>query len=761
MNLRIRHLSLAVGCVVGAQAEITAAQVLEEVLVTANKREQSLQDVNVAMTAFTGEDLRDYGWSDVTQVANQTPNLDIKYAWGNSIPIYTIRGVGMNSFQASDTPSVGLFIDEVFQTSLVSMGTQLFDMERVEVLKGPQGALFGRNTNGGAVNYLSRKPGEEAGGFVRADYGRFDRFELEAAYGGAITETLQARAAVYSVQQGDGFVYDRVSDSDYGEVDIFAGRVQLSWQPTDTFDANLKLYGSRDRSQPSVFQHIGFWSRDFQAGVQGANQYCSSFASGGVPNPGECVDVLGYSDTDGDSFAGDYTNRTDTPINAGMELENDSYGATLTMNLDLDGFSVTSITNFQQYDRVQPKESDANPLLFVDLVFNSDVSQISQELRFTSTADGPFTWIAGVILSSDEVSESPPRTIYADDFLGLRAFVDYTQERESWSAYAQGDWRFNEQWSLSVGARWIDESLDFESEVAFLLPPDFDFDTRLTLVNIPAPDFGVDGKLDSQEPTWRVALDYTPNSDLLVYGAVSRGFKGGGFNAGLITNPRLALPYDPEQITAYELGFKSQWLQRRVTLNGAVFYYDYSGLQAATPQFDPVVGSPLNFLTNLEDATITGAELELDWAVTEALRVQAGLGYIDSENRDPGANFDGIFGNAPRVLPNAPEFNFNAAVTYDLRLSSGSRVRFFGDYVWQDSHYKEIVNNLEVDAQFLLNGRVTWFSPDERYSVALFGRNLTDEVFVFDTLTDPIGSGWGVFVNGMPRTYGISANMNF
>ena len=761
MTSKIRELSLAVGCVLGVQAQLAASQVLEEVLVTANKREQSLQDVNIAMTAFSGEDLRDYGWADVTQVANQTPNLDIKYAWGNSIPIYTIRGVGMNSFQASDTPSVGLFIDEVFQTSLVSMGTQLFDMERVEVLKGPQGALFGRNTNGGAVSYLSKRAEQEASGFVRADYGRFQRTELEAAYGGALTDTLSGRAAVYSIRQGDGYVYDRTTGDSRGEVDIFAGRIQLHWEPTETFDANLKLYGSRDRSQPAVFQHIGFWSRDFLSGAPGASRYCSSFAAGGLPNPAECFDVLGYSDTDGDPWAGDYTDRRDTPINADAELENDSYGATLTMNLDLDSFTVTSITNFQQYDRVQPKESDGNPLLFVDLVFNSDVSQMSQELRFTSTSDSPFSWIAGVIVSSDEVSESPPRVIYADDFLGLRASVDYTQKRDSWSAYAQGDYRFNDQWALSVGARWIDESLDFEEEVSFLLPPDFSFDRRLVLVTIPAPQVGVDGKLDSQEPTWRVALDYTPDESLLVYGSISRGFKGGGFNAGLITNPRLALPFDPEQITAYEVGFKSELLDRRVVLNAAAFYYEYEGLQAATPQFDEVAQSPLNFLTNLEDARITGAEVELDWAVSEALRFQAGLGWVDSENRDPGANFDGVFGNAPRVLPNAPEFNFNMALTYDMHLSSGSRVRFFGDYTWQDSHYKEIVNNLEVDAQFLLNGRITWFSPGERYSVALWGRNLTDEVFVFDTLTDPIGSGWGVYVNGMPRTYGLSANVNF
>ena len=759
MSIKVRNLSLAVSMLVGVQAQFAASQGLEEVIVTANKRDQSMQDVSIAMTAFTGDELQQYGWSDVTQIANQTPNLDIKYAWGNSMPIYTIRGVGMNSFQASDTPSVGLFIDEVFQTSLVSMGTQLFDMERVEVLKGPQGALFGRNTNGGAVSYLSRRPDEEASGYVRADYGRYQRTELEAAYGGALSDTLLGRAALYSIRQGDGYVFDRTSGKDLGEVDIFAGRVQLLWQPTESFDANLKLYGSRDRSQPSVFQHIGFWSRDFQAGVPGASRYCGSFAAGRTPDPRECVDVLGYSDTDGDSYAGDYTDRRDTPIYSGAKLENDSYGATFSMNIDFENFTLTSITNAQQYDRVQPKESDANPLLFVDLVFNSDVFQFSQELRLTSSIDGPFSWVAGVILSNDEVSESPPRTIYADDYLGLRASVDYTQKRDSWAAYAQGDWQFNEQWALSVGVRWIDESVEFEEEVAFLLPPDFT--SRLVLVTIPDPAAGVDGKLDTDEPTWRVALNYTPNSDLLIYGAVSRGFKGGGFNAGLITNPRLALPFGPEQITAYEVGFKSELLDRRLMLNAAAFRYDYKGLQAATPQFDEVAQSPLNFLTNLDDAEISGAEVELRWAVSDALRLNAGLGWVDTENGDPGLNFNGVFGNSPRVLPNAPEFNLNLSVTYDLQLSGGSKLTFFSDYMWQDSHYKEIVNNLEIDSQFQLNGRVTWFSPDERYSLALWGKNLTDEVFVHDTLTDPIGSGWGVYVNGMPRTYGVSVNMNF
>ena len=204
-----------------------AQNYIEEIIVTATKREQSLQDVNMAVDAISAETLRELGYTDIRDVANHSPNLNIKYAWGNSMPIYTIRGVGMNSFQASDTPSVGLFIDEVFQNSMVTMGAHLYDMERVEVLKGPQSALFGRNTNGGAVNYISRLPSREVEGFVRADYGRFERLELEGAVGGPLGETIAGRLSFQTVQQGDGWVYDRTSGEDIGEVDIFAARAQI------------------------------------------------------------------------------------------------------------------------------------------------------------------------------------------------------------------------------------------------------------------------------------------------------------------------------------------------------------------------------------------------------------------------------------------------------------------------------------------------------------------------------------------------------
>ncbi len=757
MRLHYSNNALAIflAGLIGMGPVIASAQELDEVIVTATKRERSAQDIGLSIDAFSADDIGDLGWTDVTQVANQSPNLDIKYAWGNSMPIYTIRGVGMNSFQASDTPSVGLFVDEVFQTSIAQMGTQLFDIERVEVLKGPQGALFGRNTNGGAVSYFTRKPSQESDGFVRVDVGRFNRKELEAAFGGALSETVSARLSAMTIQQSDGWVFDRTSGKDIGEADITALRAQLLFEPSDDLDILVSAFTSRDRSQPVYFQHIGFWD------PAAPGTFCAAYEQTGMPDPATCVDVLGYSDTDGDPYAGDYTDRPDTPINSNATLRNDQFGANITINKDFDRFRLTSITSFQSYDRYQPKESDANPGLFVDFLFASDIEAFSQELRLTSSGDGMFSWIAGVSYSTDDIKEDPPRIGYLDDFIGLRARLVYSQERDSLAAFAQGEWELNDQWRLTVGARIIDEQLDFTKEVSFLLPPDFGLDDRLILAVVPDPTLDVDGKLDSTEPTWRVALDYNVNEDLLLYGSVSTGYKGGGFNGGLATNPRLSVPFDPEDVLAWEAGVKSTLADGRVQLNAAAFVYDYKGLQAATPRVDEVLGTPLNFLTNLEAADVTGFEAEFDWLPIENLEIQLGAGFLDTENNDPGVNFDGPFGNSPRELPNAPATNINAAIRYDVPLTSGARLRFFTDYVWQDDHYKEIVNNLLVESQSLWNARVTWFAPNDRWSVSLWGKNLADEVYVVDTLTDPFGSGWGVYVNGMPRTYGVSARFDW
>ena len=735
--------------IIGLSSIETNAQEIEEVVVSATKRDESLQDVNIAVNAFTGQDLDQLGWEDITNIANQAPNVDVKYAWGNSMPIYTIRGVGMNSFQASDTASVGLFIDEVFQTSIVSMGAQLYDMERVEVLKGPQSALFGRNTNGGAVNYFSRKPSMESEGYINLDTGKYEKRKLEGAYGGQISENMAARVSFVSNQQNEGWVYNRTTGNKQGEVDISAVRLQLLWEKDDT-SVLLKVASSEDRSQPVYFQHIG--TNKIGGG------YCDAYLQGRL-DPNTCFDVLGYSDTDNDWYAGDYTNVAGTPINEDSTLENDHKLMTLTITKSFENFEFKSITSTTEYDRVQPKESDGNPALFLDFLFNTQMESWSQEFRLVSTTDSNFSWIAGVQFSEDDVAESPPRIGFTSDWIGFNFWLQYTQERENNAIYAQGKWQLSDKTSFELGGRYLNDKMNMVSQVgiAFGYPAAAPAATLASCPNAFVDPCG----LDENAFTWKAALNHTPDEDTLWYVSLATGYKPGGINGGLNTNPRLYKPFKEEEVESIEIGYKATILDGRATLNAALFNYSYEGLQAATAR-ETGDGLVLNFLTNLETADVSGFEAEFKYQATDNLQWQLGVGKLNTKNNDPGENFDGPLGNSARKLPNAPELNYNIAIDYEKPLEVGGTMNVFVDYVYEGDHYKEVVNipMLKITNK-LLNARITWNLPDDKTSISFWGKNLNDDVYIMDTLGASGATGWGVFVTGMPRTYGLSLDYRF
>ncbi|MBT8078440.1 MAG: TonB-dependent receptor [Gammaproteobacteria bacterium] len=740
-------------------APTAGAQALEEIVVTAQRREQQLNDVPISISAFGQQQIKDLGYVDVTEVARQTPNLDVKYTWGNSMPVYTIRGVGMNSFQASDTSSVGLYVDDVFQTSVATMGAFLYDIERVEVLKGPQGTLFGRNTNGGAVNYLTRAPSmEEASGYVRADYARFDRVELEAAFGGRISDNWAARGSLMTLQQSEGVVFDRTSGQKIGEVDIWAVRGQLLYQPSDDFSARVIVFASTDQSQPVYFQHFGTLDGAFSATP------CQAFREGRL-DPNTCFDLLGYSDTDGDPYAGDYTDDFDTEINSRAHLDNENVGATLHVDKAFGSMDFRSVTSFQTYDRFQPKESDGTEALFVDFLFASEISAWSQEFRLASSTEGTFSWIVGLQVSGDDVEEKPDRIGYLDD-LGVRYGLRYRQERFNAGLYAQGVWQLNDQWRLEVGGRAVYDDVDFAATTYIDVDPDPVGVTELVVAGCPDPAgvIPLDCQLDETAVTGKIGLDWSPNEDLLIYGSVSSGYKPGGFNGGLNTNSELYTPFDEEEVIALELGLKATLWDGRAQLNAAIFDYDYDGLQASTARPAQNQAGVLTFLTNLETADITGAEAEFRVKLSENVELNLGASVLDTKNNDPGANFDGPydFNDSPRRLANAPENTFNISLGWDIPMNNGSRFRLFTDYNYEGDHYNQIVNARALETtNSLWNARFTWFSSNENLSVALYGKNLTDEVYRVDDLGAGGGLGWGVLVNGMPRVYGISANFSF
>ena len=760
----VRATSTAIAVLLLTSAAIASAEeaapsggVIEEIVVTAQKRAQSLQDVHISMNAFTQEDIDDLGWTDITQVGNQSPNLDIKYVWGNSMPVFTIRGVGMQSFQASDTPSVGLFVDEVFQTSMAVMGAHLFDIERVEVIKGPQGDVFGRNTNGGAVSYFTRKPSREANGYVRASYGKWDRSEVQAAFGGPLSDTVSGRISLMSIQQSDGWVYNRTTGNDVGEVDILSGRVQLLWEPADDLSVNLKLFGSRDRSQPVYFQHIGYRDKN------NVGQLCQAYMEGRL-DPNTCVSFDGYSDTDGDRYAGDYTNDLSTFINEDETLKNDNIGGTVTIEKDFGDITLLSVTSYQEYDRWQPKESDGTPTLYVDFLFTSEIWALSQEIRLTSNYDGPFNWILGANYGRDEVAELPGRIGYLDDYIGLRALLTYEQDRENVAAYGQMTFDLSEQWRISAGGRVLNDQVKFQQMVSLIVPPSgptvVSNQLPRTIVNADGSVEELDGKLDDTAFTWRVALDFSPNDNVMIYGSVATGYKPGGFNGGFNLNPLQYLPFYEEEVTAYEIGLKSTLAGGRAVFNAAAFTYEYDGMQAATARvYNGVVFTSLD---NLAQADVDGFEADLQLRPVDSLDIKLGVSVLDTKNNDPRPNFDGALGNSPRKLANSPEFTFNAAATYTIPMANGGSLRLFGDFYYQGDHFKEAVNIVPLEiSQEQLNARITYVAPSGNWDIGAWAKNITDEAWVADTLNDPVALGWGVWVYGPPRSFGATLNWRF
>ena len=740
-------------------APVAGAQELDEITVTAQRRAQGVNDVAIAINAFGTQEITDFGFIDTTQIARQTPNLDVKYTWGNSMPVYTIRGVGMNSFQASDTSSVGLYVDDVFQTSVATMGAFLYDIERVEVLKGPQGTLFGRNTNGGAVNYLTRAPSmDETSGYVRADFARFDRIEVEAAFGGPISDNWAARGSFITMQQGEGPVWDRTSGKEIGEVDIWAVRGQLLYQPSEDFSARAIVFGSSDQSQPVYFQHFGTLA---SPGVP-----CQAFREGRL-DANTCFDLLGYSDTDGDPYAGDYTDDFNTEINSEARLDNQNVGGTLIIDKALSNMDFRSVTSLQAYDRFQPKESDGTELLFVDFLFASEITAWSQEFRLSSSTEGDFSWIVGVQVSGDDVEEKPDRIGYLDD-LGVRYGLRYKQERFNAGLYGQAVWQLNDRWRLELGGRYLYDDVDFSATTYIDVDPGPGV-TELVVAGCPDPAGLIDLACNTSDSafTGKIGLDFRPNDDTLIYGSVSSGYKPGGFNGGLNTNSELYTPFDAEEVIALELGLKATLWDGRAQFNAAIFDYDYDGLQASTARETQDPDNPagvLTFLTNLESADISGAEAEFRVRLSENVELNLGASVLDTENNDPGANFNGPydFNDSPRRLANSPENSFNVALGWDIPMNNGSRIRFFTDYNYEGDHYNQIVNARALETtNSLWNARITWFSPDENLSLALYGRNLSDEVYRIDDLGAGGGLGWGVLVNGMPRLIGVSANYNF
>lgn len=703
------------------------AAVLEEIVVTAQKRKQNMQDVGIAVSALTGDDIAEMRMDRPMDISAQIPNLDIKSTLGNNNPVVTIRGVGLNDFSANNSQSAGLYVDGVYIASPAMMGFQLFDLEQVEVLKGPQGTLFGRNTTAGAVNFYSRKPSKDQESYVTVGYGRYDTYRVESGLGVSVSENVTGRLSL-QVEKRDGGYYDnKITDNDeYGNIDRIGWRGVLNWDVNDDLSVLFNLHGGRDKS-------------DSQANWKARGTRCAEFEATGLSAPG-CADDLGYADP--------FFNKPHTgEWNSDPELDVETVGGSVKLNWALtESISLTSLTGFESFERVLEEDADGSPNSGFDIRYDNEIDQWSQELLLTMDGWDNTVWILGAFYSRDEIESFPGHGVSSFDLFGGDIVLNYTQNTTAYALFSHLEYQLADQWKLTLGIRYTEEDKDYDAVELFL---DENGDNLFGPGNTPL-DFGfgpvvADNKnFEDDNISGKIGLDYTLNDDVLIYASYSKGFKSGGFVGTAVLGADGFVPYHSETLDAYELGVKATFLGGSVQWNSALFYYDYQNLQLFT--LPP--GGDFIRLGNADDAEIVGFETDIQWLPTENLKLSFGIATLDTENKD--VSYSGL------ELPNAPELSYNGSVRYSIPISADleSVVSFNFNYV--DETFKAVENHRRSLAEDYTLVNVRWSLVSDEWELAAWVQNLTDEEYVVEIFDQADLLGNYIVYSGAPRDYGVS-----
>jgi iron complex outermembrane receptor protein len=751
-----------------------AQAALEEVVVTAQRREQNLQEVGISVTAFSDEQVRNMGFANTVDVAQMTPNLNYTVPQGESSQInFFLRGVGLNDFADAQENPVAVYVDDVYKPAMGGLALQLFDVERIEVLRGPQGALFGRNSTGGVIHYVTKRPSEEFDAYADVMYGDYDQIKAEAAVGGGLTDGVMGRLSV-AYNDNDGWTRNRTPGvQDYNSSDSIAGRAQLLFAPSD--DLEILLSGNYSRNSAAV----GAWQHQATKPSDDGNT--------SLPLPadedfwGSCpgCDAFGYADTDGDPWAGDY----DRP--GSVRVKNQ--GLQANVDWKLGELTLTSITAYTNVDRLQQEDADMNPFLgagqdlsFIAPTFEAETDTYSQEFRIAGERER-MRWLAGVYYFDNEVDGHYRLNTDAIGFVRMDA--QYTQDTDSWDLFGQIEYDLAEDWTVIAGLRWTDEDkeLDFEniddSGITAFCSTEPDpiasgcFNPAPTPISPsrPTADYmilfntGSVGSLAKQSDdyvTGRVQLNWQAMEELLVYGSYSRGKKSAGFNNGFLdttqvfgNNPVESIPFDSETLDAYEVGLKSTVLGGTTRLNASVFYYDYQDFQT----FQWLI---LNQVIFNADAEVYGAEVEIESRPMDGLTLQLGMGVMDATAED----IPNIAGDAvrDRDMVGAPDFNVSALARYEWAAWGGTlAVQTSGSYqqeIWYDIQNHPISKE---DGYTVVNFRTSYTTGDEALEVYAFVNNAFEEEYKSYTFDFTGLFGFNQQAAGLPRWWGVGARFKF
>lgn len=788
--------------VAAEEPEPAESSALQEVIVTAQKHEQSANDVGITMSVISADRLRELGVTSADALARSTPGLTVNATAATGIPAYSLRGVGFQDFSTGGSSTVGLYFDEVNIPYAVMSRGVLFDVERVEVLKGPQGDLYGRNTTAGQINFISRRPTNEFEGGVNLSYGSYQTVDGEAFVSGPISDRVRGRLAARTLQSGKGWQKSLTRDERLGEQDIAAVRGLLDFDLAERITLGLNVHYVKDKSDnqaPATFngQEIGLPTVAF-APHNPLQDYTNDLVNLTATPPW----FAGHDAAQAD-WTNSYTSAiTGTTWNVRPGRDNELKGVSARLGWKFGGVEVVSLTAYDEFERVEAFEGDGGPFVDTSNINTTDVNVFSQELRFSGGTDR-LIWITGLYYSKDKLDEAyhflMPDSVYGNASVPwnvapfnlapiLELDTKYRQHSDSNAAFGHVEWSFAERWKLTAGVRYTEEKRDWagctfsaaDNSLGNFLNTLFgatlqagDCGTIDDDPNSPTNIFNVLGTpavndafhvftddIETRKWMWKIGLDRHLTDNALLYGIISRGFKSGGFNGAASNVTQQLAPYGPEELTAYELGTKLTLLDRTLQLNASAFYYDYRDKQEADAAVT-FVGN-ISGLTNVPKSRIQGAEIEAHWAPVRGLNIDAAAAWLDTKVLEWQAT-DPFLSVWPNVvtfnasgteLPQAPRWSYNAAVSYRWPVSNDLYMQ-----VGADASYVDTTSGganafaFATKAYTLGNARIALGDADGKWVAQLWGRNITDEFYYPSAF---VGNGPYVRMVGMPRTVGVS-----
>jgi iron complex outermembrane recepter protein len=674
--------------------------VLEEIVVTAQKREQNLQDVGISITAFGGEQLQELNLNNTNELVYLTPGLTLGNPGGEgNITSLSLRGIGQGDFADHQESPVAVYSDEVYNAYMGATNTTLFDQERVEVLRGPQGTLFGRNASAGLVHYISRKPSQEMEGYGNFSFAEHSHLRFEGAVSGPITENISGRVSGF-VNNHNAYVDNIGTGNDGNEADTWAIRGQVLFQPNENFDALFKFeYYETDITQ--------WYFETLPATVNALGQAVAI-----TPPAGS--EIL-----DGDPFQVNNDGNVGLVAARGASpegLARDGVSGSMRLDWELDnGMTITSLTAMSEHNKFFNQESDGQALSLVTFATDTNAQQFSQEIRLAGETDN-LRWLTGFYY----LDYDNDIVLDVGFFAPSAFFSDQLVKTENWSIFGHVEWDFAPDWTLIAGLRYLDEKKELEASGSVA---GFIVGLPTTLTTTFDKSISPLAVIEEDDVAANIQLNWHPNDNLMLYGGISRGVKAGGFNAtfGAPGVTSGTTPYSKETPITYEVGFKSTLLDGRAQWNTSFYYYDYQNYQA----FAFVALSQLVFNT---DAEVYGIDSNLLISPFDGLNLNFGINIMDTEAKNV-VNPGGFSEN--RTLPNAPDVQLTGMARYSWPAMNGT-MAIQGDFNYQSKNSFTLFDDpaTSIDGYIVGNARLSYTSGDESWSAALFVKNIGDKEYV-------------------------------